>query len=896
MDSTPGTIEDDQIGSIAGNAIGDHPTHDDRLGFTPYVEAIASFLLSPETRPPITISIEGEWGSGKSSFLLQLENAIRPAQPRRTILDRLPRWLGGDPVSSPAPSSTENTERQHPPLIVRFNAWRHDKQDSLWAAFALAFVQSLRAQIGFRRAYLGDLRLFLKRLQGARGWAELALLVASVFFLFTALVGFFFYVRHLRPGELSALLDRLSDSSQKSAGALGSAPALRALALQGAWGAFAAVGFAGIHKFHSWFKMPLSLNLEKYISKPDYQGHVAFIESFHLDLSRLIEVYAGKSHVFIFIDDLDRCDVPRAAELMQAINLMIGDSTNLIFVLGMDREKVAAGVALKYKDLFPFLRESAQWKPGVDKNDFTPLYFGYSYLEKFIQLSFSLPIPNDEETIKKFLREQPVPAPPTYWRQRLWDYWRARLSPKPPQPSESVPENAATPPSPAPAPQPRPASPPRTVYRRIAVKDDSEPTRGIVLMVSGLFENNPRRIKQFTNTFRLALYIASDQGIFDRSAIEKANETTPEQVGKFVALLLRFPDLRFVLEENPRFLASLEEEALSRDRTDHPDDPAFNHWLEKKGAVKLLTFNVGPSQPQAMCDKYSLARLDTARLFSVLPRATRPPATPPDSVPSPSTTSSQATVTGSQTAASTASPAGTTFTSVTPSPAPAPQNVDMSELFNLASRYKKVRENQFPSDKRTQEMTQIFHDGVKAAESLDPNSFAQAINELGQSREPGRRLMRLALAYARIELSNTPWLLQMLDDFRSPFEHYWCIQTLLRYVDAISPSEKEEIVEILNHHWNEIVDDKGRVVQAEELRSRAQVSPETASPSASPASHPSPDSQASGSITEATSATGTAPSPSPGIPAPAPEFSDASPDTEPAFEAYAHADQHSQPE
>ena len=48
---------------------------------------------------------------------------------------------------------------------------------------------------------------------------------------------------------------------------------------------------------------PLSLDLKKYLTKPDYEGHVAFIESFHLDLTRLVQSYAGRRRIFIFIDD-----------------------------------------------------------------------------------------------------------------------------------------------------------------------------------------------------------------------------------------------------------------------------------------------------------------------------------------------------------------------------------------------------------------------------------------------------------------------------------------------------------------------------------------------------------------------------------------------------------------
>lgn len=42
-------------------------TDDDRLGFKPYVNAISSFLTHGSTKAPLTLSIEGRWGSGKSA-------------------------------------------------------------------------------------------------------------------------------------------------------------------------------------------------------------------------------------------------------------------------------------------------------------------------------------------------------------------------------------------------------------------------------------------------------------------------------------------------------------------------------------------------------------------------------------------------------------------------------------------------------------------------------------------------------------------------------------------------------------------------------------------------------------------------------------------------------------
>jgi hypothetical protein len=589
--------EEDQPGGIAGSAIGDHPTHADRLGFKPYVEAIAGFLLADATKPPITISIEGEWGSGKSSFLLQLEDAITGERRFDAFLKALPAWLGGESTSGSISAAWKKLRGPRPPLTVRFNAWRHDKQDSVWAAFALAFVQSLRKEIGFRRAWLGDLKLFLKRLTGFRGWLQLILLALSALLLITGLAAFSIYIARLAPDDLKTLLNHILYPNHETSGM---AFALTSIAAHGAWGAIAAIGFAGIYKFHAHFKMPLSLSLEKYLAKPDYAGHVTFIESFHENLKRLIQAYAGRERVFIFVDDLDRCDVPRAAELMQAINLMIGDAGNLIFILGMDREKVAAGVALKYKDLFPFLRESAQWKPGENKDDVTPLYFGYAYLEKFIQISFSLPISNDEPSLQVFLDDRPV-ALPVQWYTRLWNYWSNRIFPKrdaftsfpSPQASSTA---AADGPLRAQTSNAPPKDPPKIEYHRVEIKEDTERIRKIVLMVVTLFENNPRRIKQFINTFRLALYISSDQGFFDRSG-DSADVPTPEQLGKFCALLLRFPDLRFKLIQNTDFLAYLEKKALSTGE--------LPRWLQARGAKDLLAYNVGEDVSPAIRSKYS---------------------------------------------------------------------------------------------------------------------------------------------------------------------------------------------------------------------------------------------------------------------------------------------------
>ena len=66
--------------SILNTSVGDQAAVQDSLGFTPYVRAIAEFLINEQTKPPLTISIEGEWGSGKSSLMKQSQKEIKLSQ------------------------------------------------------------------------------------------------------------------------------------------------------------------------------------------------------------------------------------------------------------------------------------------------------------------------------------------------------------------------------------------------------------------------------------------------------------------------------------------------------------------------------------------------------------------------------------------------------------------------------------------------------------------------------------------------------------------------------------------------------------------------------------------------------------------------------------------------
>src|SRR5205085_8261541 len=74
--SEPAVELETEVAGVLHASVRDQPVNDDALGFEPYVMAIAEFLSNPQTEPPLTLSIEGEWGSGKSSFMLQLKDKL----------------------------------------------------------------------------------------------------------------------------------------------------------------------------------------------------------------------------------------------------------------------------------------------------------------------------------------------------------------------------------------------------------------------------------------------------------------------------------------------------------------------------------------------------------------------------------------------------------------------------------------------------------------------------------------------------------------------------------------------------------------------------------------------------------------------------------------------------
>jgi len=130
-----------------------------------------------------------------------------------------------------------------------------------------------------------------------------------------------------------------------------------------------------------------------------------------------------------------------------------------------------------------------------------------------------------------------------------------------------------------------------------------------------VFDYNPRRIKTFLNLYRLSLYIASSQGLLDIDKVTGKSEVTPEQLGAFIALTTRYPNLLTAAAEDPRFLGELGVYLveLSSDNKTTGKNRTFDYWLSMPGVRELLREN-----------EYRLDEFPVLKFVSILPAVSPP--------------------------------------------------------------------------------------------------------------------------------------------------------------------------------------------------------------------------------------------------------------------------------
>ena len=359
---------------------GDEPARQDELSVTTYANAIARFIVHPQTKPPLTMGIHGPWGKGKSSFMNLVDSALirfvdvnrnekRPELNGETRLQKLDDFVGKlirteskmpafQPGSKEAQEYIQNEEARKKLWLtmcreaerhivsVRFNAWQFEDAKQTWAGLASQISERMEKVLPWRS------RHWLKIMYA---WKERKtelilniLLPLAVACLVAALVIFFRHI--IPPAKVTTLFSFLLP--------------------------------AGSGLFTIWLLSsqvlkvaePVSERVLSYVRLPDYREQMGFQHRVRDDLQFVYEFLKNrrpKCKVVVYIDDLDRCSENKIMEILQAVNLILASCEFFVFV-GMDTEMIYRAIKSYYKG---------------SVSD----HFPNNYLSKVIQISFYLP-------------------------------------------------------------------------------------------------------------------------------------------------------------------------------------------------------------------------------------------------------------------------------------------------------------------------------------------------------------------------------------------------------------------------------------------------------------------------------------------------------------------------
>lgn len=333
----------------------------DALGIGELANDLSRFLRNPNTTPPLTIAVTGEWGSGKSSLMNLLREKIQ----------------------------------HHGFRPVWFNAWHHQKGEQLLASlFANIKEQGIP---GWTDRGGPRFRISLAVARGRRHWIIYALLilvfVASLAYerdkIGVILAGLADLLRHPEAWwthYASWLRETLSQPFKAFQGVTTEVWLNFLAALFGLGGPLAAFLKAA---------QGFGLNPTRLVTvNPDQPGAKALDPGVR---ARFAREFRDVTHhlprkMVIFIDDLDRCSEDNLIDVLENVNFL-ATSGDCFLVLGMSPKWVESCVALKYEQL---AKELAKEMPGDGDEKEHKRRFARNYLEKMINIE--VPIPKLDDT------------------------------------------------------------------------------------------------------------------------------------------------------------------------------------------------------------------------------------------------------------------------------------------------------------------------------------------------------------------------------------------------------------------------------------------------------------------------------------------------------------------
>lgn len=328
---------------------------DDRLEFGPLARGLSRFLRNPKTSPPLTLSITGDWGAGKSSLMGLLCADLR----------------------------------RHGQRPIWFNAWHHQQDEQLFSAL-LGTIQAQAAPSSWRPAgWIFRVKLLWRR-------STRHFLLTFMLLVLVAMVLTLQLQQGADWGGMLALVQGLPDllkdpgamTAQQVRGHVSAAAPFLAL-LPAARFLYKNMKTFGVDPALMFSSAAENVSLKEASARNNFRA--TFARQFE-------EVAAALPYrMTIVIDDLDRCRPEHVLEVLETVNFLTS-SGRCFVVFGMASERVEAALRLAFVEIAAEMDALHDDDAGASMSDDPAArarhrrrVYARDYLEKLINLEIAVP-------------------------------------------------------------------------------------------------------------------------------------------------------------------------------------------------------------------------------------------------------------------------------------------------------------------------------------------------------------------------------------------------------------------------------------------------------------------------------------------------------------------------